>query len=169
MVAPLTILTARGIETLVDWSRRLAAPTVATGRAALAIGIACASAILVFLPWRAATKYYQYRGMSAAVSPLAQTESLRGALVFVRGAAQGMPFSRYSAAAVFNPPTLEDPGTIFVRDLDDASKRRLECAFPGRVVLGIDTSALPGGRVVVTDEPRATVCRGTLAAQGGAQ
>jgi hypothetical protein len=149
LVAPLAMLSARGIESLAERAQRLAPRAVIVGRLTAGLGVATVSAVLILLPWRAATKYYHYRGMSGGVADVARAKPFENALVFVRGAGDGTPFSRYSAAAVFNPRRLHGAGPVFARDLGRESRQRIECAFAGRVVRGIDAAALPAGEVVI--------------------
>jgi hypothetical protein len=149
LVAPLAMLSARGIESLAERGQRFAPRAVSVGRVTAGLGVATLSAVLILLPWRAATKYHHYRGMSGGVADVAGAKSFEHALVFVRGAGDGTPFSRYSAAAVFNPRRTDGTGPVFARDLGRESRQRIECAFPGRVVRGIDAAALPAGGVVI--------------------
>jgi 4-amino-4-deoxy-L-arabinose transferase-like glycosyltransferase len=155
LVAPVAMLSARGIESVADRAHAFAPRAVVAGRVAAGLGVASISALLVFLPWRAATKYYHYRGMGGGVADVARAKSFENALVFVRGAGSGTPFSRYSAAAVFNPRVLEGAGPIFARDLGRESRQRIECAFAGRVVRGIDAAALPSGALVIDPDTHA--------------
>jgi hypothetical protein len=153
LVAPLAMLSARGIESLAERAERIVPRAVGVGRLTAGLGVATLSAVLILLPWRAATKYYHYRGMSGGVADVARAKSFENALVFVRGAGDGTPFSRYSAAAVFNPRRPDGAGPIFARDLGRESRQRIECAFAGRVVRGIDAAALPAGEVVIDPDP----------------
>jgi hypothetical protein len=166
VVSPLALLTARGLQSMAEWPWPGVTREVIAGRFSVAVGVATVAALLVFLPWRAATKYYHYRGMGGAVAAIARTGSFANALVFVAGAADGAPFSRYSNAAVFNPPVLDKPGPIFARDLGADSRRRIACAFSGRIVRRLDTSALPAGALVVDEvreSPAAPACAAAVA------
>jgi hypothetical protein len=101
--------------------------------------------------------------MGAAVVDLARSGGLGSALIFVRGAGPGTPFSRYSAAGMLNPVPLGSPGPVFARDVDGNRRRRVECAFAGRPVRTIDTSALPAGPVVLSDALPHPACSGASA------
>jgi hypothetical protein len=158
LLVPLAMLSARGLESLADRARGALPERVVAGRLAAAVGVAALSAVVILLPWRAATKYHHYRGMGNAIAGLAAAKSFEHALVFVRGAGQGTPFSRYSAASVFNPPLLDGAGPVFVRDVDGESRQRIECAFAGRVVRVIDTTAMPAGPVLIDEGPGEIAC-----------
>jgi hypothetical protein len=166
-LVPGVVLTARGIETAAGWRRSQMPAEEWKGRLVIAVGIACASALLLVLPWRAVTKYYHYRGMGAEVLRLAAARDLSGSLVFVRDTAQARAFPRYTSAAILNAPMAGGSAPVFARELDAASRRRVECAFVGRRMVTMDVSLLPDGPARFVDTPRAVAaCDGARPADG---
>ena len=111
------------------------------------------------LPWRAVTKYYQYRGISGEVRELAASHHFEHALVFLRA-----PENRrdYQSAFVLNPRTLEDPGTVYAFDAGPTNRAAVVAHFPDRAVWVISRGAtnLDSGaplRVIAGPLPPGTV------------
>ena len=124
-----------------------------------AAGVASLAGVMLVVPWRAITKYHHYRGMNASVRDLIRADHLGDALVLVRRAPGPAPFGRYSAAGIFNAPVLGSRGAVFARDLGPASRRAVECAFPGRPVRLLDTSGLPDAPASLIESQEPPACR----------
>jgi hypothetical protein len=82
VIIPCVALTARGIEWLDGAARRRGTAT------ALAL-LLTVSALVDFVPWRAADRYYHYRGMQPGLQALARDASFGRGIVLVRGPAGG--------------------------------------------------------------------------------
>jgi hypothetical protein len=134
---PLAVLTARGIQEL--QARRTRSAGALASRSVLAfIFVSSAVAMVNFVPWRSLGKYYQYRGMSAHVGELAESCDFGQSLVYIDDTNR----DDYPPAFIFNPPSLDAPGPIYVRNLGEASVRRVAAAFPGRSLWFVSGSPL---------------------------
>jgi hypothetical protein len=166
-LVPGVVLTARAIQAATAALQARMRSEEWTGRVAIATAIACASAVLVVVPWRAVTKYRHSRGMSAEVRRLSAGRDLGGALVLVRDSAHAKAFPRYTSAAILNGPIVQESSPVFARELDAASRRRVECAFTGRPLAVIDVSLLPDGPARFVDAPSAVAtCDSVLPGDG---
>lgn len=154
---PLIVLSARGLDAAASRVASLVAS--AAGRVLAAAGAASLAGVLLVVPWRAITKYHHYRGMNASVRDLIHAGAFGDGLVLVRGAGDATPFARYSAAGIFNAPLPGSAGPVFARDLGPASRHAVECAFPGRPVLLLDTSRLPDQPAVLIESQEPPACR----------
>ena len=128
-IVPLGALSIRGVQRLAAVPGPGAAGRTLSRLAAMLVAASLAAGLTV-LPWRAATKYWRYRGIGGEVRALVRQRGIRQALVFVRSPAR----SDWQQAFVLNPPTLADAGTVFARDAGPASRARVAAAFPGRPV-----------------------------------
>ncbi len=147
-IVPLCALSVRGVQRLAAVPGPAAASR-SPARLGATLVAACLAAILTVLPWRAATKYWRYRGIGGEVRALVQERGITNGLVIVRSLAR----TDWQEAFVLEPPTLSDPGTIFARDAGPASRARLIAAFPGRPVWVIGRSA-DGAPFRVIESPK---------------
>jgi 4-amino-4-deoxy-L-arabinose transferase-like glycosyltransferase len=92
------------------------------------------STLIVFVPWRAADKYYHYRGMQPGVRRLLAHTDFGRSLVLVRGRRH----PDYASAAVYNSIDLSEPRPIFVWDRDEETRARVLQAFGDRPVWIVD-------------------------------
>jgi hypothetical protein len=139
LIVPLAGLTVRGAQALtarLTQSGRLSHPGARVGSVLLAASVVAA---LTMMPWRAASKYYRYRGVGGQVRALAVSHGFDGALVFVRS----QDPEDYQSAFVLNPPTLDDAATIYARDVGPQHSAAVVAHFPDRVVWLIGRG-LPG-------------------------
>jgi hypothetical protein len=150
VLVPCCVLAAKAFAPASDSSRRLAAT-------ALVLSVLGAG---VFLPWRAATKYFGYRGMNDSVVRLVRDCPMTDGLVLVRDAAADAPFADYAAAAILNRPDLAGSAPIFARALSPDDTRTLRAAFPGRAVWEIAVSRDPSqaARIVARPADAAVRC-----------
>jgi hypothetical protein len=143
LLVPCCVLAARVLAHASPLSPRLAPAALVLS----AIGA------LVFLPWRAATKYVGYRGMNASVIRLASDCPMTNALVLVHDASDDSPFWAYGAAAILNEPGFPSGAPVFARDVSHAVTHALQVAFPGRPVWTIAVAREPFGRAQLVENP----------------
>ncbi len=126
ILLPLLALAARGIEeTDAQLERAGARPG-----ALAAAGLLTVLALAVFVPWRAADKYYHYRGMRPDVRTLAREHGFGRSLVLVRGKRH----PDYHSAVVNNPIDLRADAPIYARDSSVSVRALLLDAYPDRPV-----------------------------------
>jgi hypothetical protein len=101
-----------------------------TGRALVAAVALCAGSLLVFIPWRAADKYYHYRNMRPDVRRLAEQHGFGNSLVIV----QGKRFPDFASAAAYNPVDLKASGPIYAWDRSPEARRAVLEAYRDRTV-----------------------------------
>ena len=118
---PAMFLSARGLQTAAG----LLAPD-ARERVALTALLLGGVAMISFLPWRATTRYWEFRGFHDGYRRLAGTGVLDNAVVFVRT----RNMSDYGSAFMLNTPGLHGP--IFVRDEGAAMNARILARYPDR-------------------------------------
>jgi hypothetical protein len=110
------------------------------GRAILAALALAWSALFTFLPWRAADKYYHYRGMRPDIRTLARTRDFGASLVLVRGNRH----PDYHSAAIYNPLDLDAPQPIYAWDRDSTTRAAVLRAYPRRPVWYVDGPTVTG-------------------------
>jgi hypothetical protein len=130
ILLPLLVLSVRGATVIgggaSDGAQRSALSFIAP--------IAVVISMVTFMPWRAVTKYRNYRDVTPVLNQLAEQKRLQHALVFVRS-----PQRRdYQSAFIFNPVDLHGPANVFARYLDAASRARVAAALPDRTVWVFD-------------------------------
>jgi hypothetical protein len=126
---PAVYLSARGLAWLSD-----AAPGK-RGQIGAAFLVLCAVSLLVFLPWRAVTKYHEYENVHPSMRVAAANDRFGNAIVLVTD--RGDPASYL----VLNDPWMRDPGApIFLKDLGGAQAEAIRAAFPGRKVVHFKTN-----------------------------
>ena len=130
LLIPVAALAARGIAGVAGAIDHRRSPAHAGARVAAVVLVATLGALATTLPWRAATKYYRYRGISGEVRDLAASAGIKDALVFVRVDER----SDYQSAFSLNPRTLEERGTIYARDVGPSSRAVLLERYRGRPV-----------------------------------
>ena len=140
IIVPLIALTARGL----DAAARSAGPRVWIAAASLSV-----LALVLFVPWRAADKYYHFRGMRADVRTIAAVHGFGDDLVLVRG----KRFPDYASAFVENPIDLRGPGTIYAWDRDADTRAAVLRAYADRRVWILDGPTLTGGGFRVSAGP----------------
>jgi hypothetical protein len=130
-IVPLAALCARGISEL---------DRVSSGRATLGAAAMTATALVLFLPWRATDKYYQFRGMRADIPKLAATYGFDGDLVLVRGPRE----PDYMSAAVYNPLDLLARETIYAWDRNPEVRNETLHVYADRRVWVVDGPTITG-------------------------
>lgn len=149
MFIPLVVLTIRGAAYLGErWMQRGGSDKTFL-RIGLFVAIASSLVMITFLPWRSMIKYHHYRDIRADIAHLAQENDFDNGLIFI----QEKDESDYPSAFVFNPPTLNDPGPIYARDLGLADRQELIKKFPGRKVWVIAGPSKLGGPFSIISRP----------------
>lgn len=141
LLLPMAAMTARGACLVAARLREHDAVPQPAARVALFVVLASVSAMTVMVPWRAVTKHYRYRGVSGEVRDLAASRHIDHAIVFVRST-----FPReYQSAFNLNPATLDQPETIYARDLGAEHRARVLAHFPQRPVwiIGREREGMP--------------------------
>jgi 4-amino-4-deoxy-L-arabinose transferase-like glycosyltransferase len=146
---PLVVLTVRGIQEMQRrWSEAGGTP-LGSSRISAFVVAASLVAVVTFVPWRSLGKYRHYRGMRADVVRLAHAHEFGRSLVFV----QERDKSDYPSAAIFNPPGLDLPGTIYARDTGPAGRATVAQYFPNRPIWVVAGSPVLGGPFTVVAGP----------------
>jgi hypothetical protein len=142
---PLLILSARGLETLSQWvgdERPIAAAILLS---VLALGI--------YLPWRAADKYWHYLFMRPDVREEAARHNFGRSLVLIRG----QEFPDYVSAAIYNPldlrPESSEAAPIYAWDRDAATHAKLLALYRDRPVWVLEGPTLTGGAYRIVQKP----------------
>jgi hypothetical protein len=146
LIVPLALITVRGAQMLAAELRHRTA-SEAGARIGVLMVAASLSAAVVFVPWRATTKYYRYRGIGGEIRALASSRAFRHDLVFVRSDER----SDYQAAFNLNPATLQDDGTIYAHDAGHARRSIVVARFADRPVWVIARQDKGAGRERVFD------------------
>jgi len=149
ILIPMVVLSIRGVQELQrQWVDSGGTPII-TPRIWTFVVVASLVAFTNFLPWRSLGKYHHYRGMRPDVHRLAQNYKFGHSLVFVRERDK----SDYPSAFIFNPATLDSPGTIYVRDGGPVERMDLAKQFPDRKIWIVSGSSDLGGPFTVLDGP----------------
>jgi hypothetical protein len=142
---PLLVLSARGLEKLSQWvgdERPIAAAILLS---VLALGI--------YLPWRAADKYWHYLYMRPDVREAASRENFGRSLVLIRG----QEFPDYVSAAIYNPldlrPESSEAAPIYAWDRDAATHAKLLALYGDRPVWVLEGPSLTGGAYRIVQKP----------------
>ena len=138
-IIPCLALTARGIEYL-EGSAEGATPG-AGRRVLLGAGVLALAAVLVFVPWRAADKYFHYRGMRPDIRRIPAEHRVGNGIVLVRGKRH----PDYASAMAYNPVDFNAPRPLFAWDRGPDVRRKLAAAYPGRLFWIVAGPTLTGG------------------------
>jgi hypothetical protein len=137
VIVPCLALTARGLEhleTLMDGGRAGApgggrGSAVLAGAAALSLG-----AMLLFVPWRAADKYYGYRGSRPGVAALARANHFGRSIVLVR-TLRGL---EYASAFVYGDLDAGGDAPLYAWDRSPEVREAVLKAYEDRPVWFVD-------------------------------
>ncbi len=110
------------------------APEETAKRAGSVIWALCLSALMVFLPWRGAEKYHQYRENYAGLEALHEAGRFGHDLVFVTTPGDIGP------ALVLNDPMLPPGKPIYLKDMGEAQNAAAAAALPDRGVRHVTLS-----------------------------
>lgn len=143
MLPTLLALTARGIHTF-DTITGLA-----QRKGTVMAVVACGIALMTFVPWRAADKYFRFRGMRPDIRELASARGFGRSIVLVNG--KNAP--DYASAATYNPLDWTAPVPLYAWNRDTATVADLRAAFPDRPLWIVDGPSRTDGAYVVTAGP----------------
>jgi hypothetical protein len=107
------------------------------------------------IPWRAANKYHEYRGMLTDIRDLRQKLGSSD-LVVIRSTRQAVAshsVADYGAAIIWNEVPLEQ-GAIYARAVTDDDLRRLQQLYGNRRLWLIDAPSVTKGRYAVAISPQ---------------
>lgn len=156
LILPSVVLTVRGIQVLNEKLQDFDAAKLITSRLVLFVALATAISFINVMPWRSMEKYYRYMSMSNDLASLAKEEGFdQGALVFVHVRTDDHYNDQkdYAGAMFYNPPTLNDPGTVYARYLSPDKQVKVMTHFPGRPVWHIAASPDHDGEYIVVKRP----------------
>lgn len=158
LIIPFTVLTVRGLQVLIEKLRLIKEARLIMPQVVVFVALATIISFVNMMPWRSMEKYYRYMSMSDDLRALSVEKGFDdGALVFVHTRGMDRRYDRekdYAGAFIHNPPTLEDPGTIYVRFENPEQMRRIISHFPGRPVWHIGPHPDRAGEYVVLKYPR---------------
>ena len=139
MIVPALWAFVRGLETIgaLLGERFRTAPLRVAAVSAFSVLLGLA----VFVPWRAVSKYHDYRGFHADFARLVSDGEITNELVLVEVADE----SEYGSAFVLNDPTWPEDRAIFAWDRDDETEAKLRAAFPGRELVRVRGRSSNGG------------------------
>lgn len=123
---PLLFLSVRGFEAI---TARLGTDEAATLRLTSLIWVLCLFGVMIFLPWRGVTKYYQFGTYHSSVRQAEEAGSFGNALVLVG------PGGDVGSALFLNDPWLREDRPVYLADRDGLDIDALRKAFPGRPVI----------------------------------
>jgi hypothetical protein len=156
VIVPCVVLAIRGLGVL-GQERDRAAGTLSP-RALIATASLCVSGLFVFVPWRAADKYFHYREMRPDIRAFARDQRMAGALVLV----QGERHPDWASAAAYNDVVPGSAGPVFAWDRDPEVRRELFRAYPDRPVWIVAGPSITHGAYRVTEGPVAPADRDRL-------
>ena len=130
-IVALVALTVRAADVLAErWGPRAWA----------AVAALTAMTMVTYVPWRAADKYYHYRGMRADVRALAAGGRFGSDLVLVRG----KRFPDYASAFAENPVDLKSRATIYAWDRDPETRAAVLHEYRERRVWILEGPSITG-------------------------
>ena len=151
VIVPCAALTARGLEALgqPEGARDRNSGALTLGALALS-----AMALAVFVPWRAADKYYHYRRMRPDIRELAREHHFGRSLVLI----QGRRHPDYASAATYNPLDLDANQPVYAWDRSPDVRQALLRHYSDRSVWIIEGPTVTGDgyRVVAGPLPPAS-------------
>lgn len=131
-------------------------------RGPLAAAALVAMSLVLYVPWRAADKYFGFRGMHPGVRALATRYGFARDLVLVRGERH----PDYASAAAENPIDLQSTtSTIYAWDRSPDVRAAVVAAYPNRRIWVVEGPSVTGEGYRVAAGPLAP---GTLSAGGTA-
>lgn len=147
MIVPLVALTVRGIAAL---ATRLAEfGRDADVRLYAMAGALAVLTIAVFVPWRAADKYHNFRGMKPDIRTLTDEFQFGRSLVLI----QGNKHPDYDSAFIYNALDVSGDGPVYAWDKDVATREKLLAAYPDRPVWIVRSPSVTGGDYQVAAGP----------------
>lgn len=147
MVVPLVIFAAKGVKTL---SRAIDDQFKGNGiRVYIAVLLLCISSTALFVPWRAADKYHNFRGMRPDIRDLAKAYDFGRSLVLVQGNAD----PDYDSAFIYNPLDLAADAPIYAWDRNAETRAKLLSAYSDRNIWIVQSPSLTSRGFEVASGP----------------
>jgi hypothetical protein len=145
VLVPCLVLVARGLGVIAGSFREArdrARPVVAV----LAV---CVAAVIVFVPWRSADRYYHYRGMRPGIREILREHDIGRDVVLVRGVR--MP--DYMSAVPYAALLPGDDGPVIAWERDAALADAVRAAWPDRTVWIVDGPSRTGDGYRLVEGP----------------
>jgi len=156
IMIPFIVLTVRGVEELQIRLARGGTTWVKPQRIVLFAVFATLVAAVTVLPWRITGRYHNFRYVTPVMRNLAKQYNFGKALIFVGGNERDYP-----SAFVYNPPSLDSDGPIYVRDRGPQSREILRKHFSDRAVWFVSRAGTED-RFEVTAGPLSGAATGSL-------
>src|SRR6185503_19959397 len=141
-IVPLVALTVRGMQAVAE---------SAGTRVWLAAAALTAMTLVTYLPWRAADKYHNYRGMRADLRAIADSRAFGADLV------RGQRFPDYASAFERNPVDLNARTAIYAWDRDAETRAAVLREYRDRRVWVVDGPSITGRGFEVSSGPVAAL------------
>jgi hypothetical protein len=126
IIVPCTVLAGRALASI-----ETRHPVMPGARTMVGTGVLCLAAVLVYVPWRAADKYPNYRSIRTDFVKLKDDPVYRDALILV----SGRRHPEWAAAAFANELHIgASQAPVFAWDRDRATRQAVLNAFPTRPV-----------------------------------
>jgi hypothetical protein len=122
-------------------------------RASMTLLLVTAAAFVTFVPWRAISKYHNYRNMRPDVRELAEARQFGRSVVLVRGNRH----PDYASAAIYNPLDLHADAPIYVWDTSRDVRTRVLAAYSDRPVWVVNGTTITHGNFEVVAGPLTTL------------
>lgn len=136
---PSLFLTARGFQTAAGIVRGSGIADARERIAALVL-LLTGVALIAFLPWRATTRYWEFRGFHHGYRELTRSGAFDRALIFVRN---GNDISEFGSAFMLNSPDLSGP--IFLKEQGSEMNAAVAARHPDRTIVLMDGRAARQG------------------------
>lgn len=128
---PLLFLSVRGFDAI---TARLGTDAEATLRLTSIVWVLCLFGVMIFMPWRGVTKYYQFGTYHSSVRHAEEAGNFGNAIVLVG------PGGDVGSALFLNDPWLPLDRPIYLADREGLDVDALRKAFPGRPVIRFSPS-----------------------------
>ncbi len=146
---PLVVLSIGGIRTLITFNASAATPSTNAAKIAAVFSILSLVAMIAFLPWRGATRYYEYRGYHSDYRDMLKNNDLNDSLIFIKNTSE----ADFGSAFVFSDPNFSGNSPIFAYDLGAESNRAIASAFPERAIYFVSGKSNENDRVHIVEGP----------------
>jgi len=128
IIVPCVVLSVRGLQLVAGNAKE---PGAGWTRPVILVSLLGLCALVNYVPWRAADKYYHYLNMRPDIRELAEQHRFGRSLVLIQGDEQ----PDYASAAAYNPIDVNGAdGPIYAWDRAPGTTSRLLEAYPDRPV-----------------------------------
>lgn len=112
IIFPLVVISAAGLNTLIKMFTSNHNGSLAAHRVGTIFTILSIITIIVFIPWRGATRYHEFRDYHSDFRDIANSNDLQNSIIFIKNASE----SDFGSAFILNDPTFSDSDPIFAYD-----------------------------------------------------